>query len=260
MAWIQGGGGDGVRNAMCGRHDLALPFHKAATLRFGVAGDGLRRHFCASGAEAESPSTTDTAERLSRLATALGKDPALAEKLAEELEVQPALKTVLEVGERLSPDQCEAEVTPPTRVQLRNYCLNNAVPFIGFGVLDNGVMLIAGDLIDAKLGAALGISTLAAAAVGNTCSNVCGLWASGLIETFEKSLGIPPHGLTAAQQELLQVRIAKNTAMIVGIVIGCTIGMFPLAYPEDWRLWESRTASSAASWLQELDGMPEDGD
>jgi hypothetical protein len=41
----------------------------------------------------------------------------------------------------------------------------SAIPFVGFGFLDNLIMIVAGDYIDAKLGAAFAISTMASAGV-----------------------------------------------------------------------------------------------
>jgi hypothetical protein len=50
----------------------------------------------------------------------------------------------------------------------------NALPFVGFGILDNMIMILAGEYIDQSLGAMLSISTMAAAALGNIISDVAG--------------------------------------------------------------------------------------
>ena len=47
---------------------------------------------------------------------------------------------------------------------------NNAIPFVGFGIIDNAVMIMAGDYIDCTIGVALGISTMAAAGLGKSVS------------------------------------------------------------------------------------------
>mmetsp|Transcript_77236 Transcript_77236/g.139360 ORF Transcript_77236/g.139360 Transcript_77236/m.139360 type:complete len:121 (+) Transcript_77236:149-511(+) len=101
-------------------------------------------------------------------------------------------------------------------------------------------MILAGDYIDAKLGLAFGITTMAAAGLGNTLSDVVGLWISGFIEAISAACGLRPHGITLKQMDLLNIRILKNTSMIVGIVLGCMLGMFPLIYPQEWRIWPSR--------------------
>lgn len=51
----------------------------------------------------------------------------------------------------------------------------NGVPFIGFGFLDNFFMIIAGDYIESSIGVYMAISTMAAAALGNTISDIFGL-------------------------------------------------------------------------------------
>lgn len=51
----------------------------------------------------------------------------------------------------------------------------NTIPFIGFGILDNGIMIVAGEYIDSTLGVMLGISTMAAAGFGNIISDIAGV-------------------------------------------------------------------------------------
>ncbi len=53
--------------------------------------------------------------------------------------------------------------TRPSSRDLLLVALNNCIPFIGFGFIDNALMIVAGDYIDVKFGVILGISTLAAA-------------------------------------------------------------------------------------------------
>lgn len=55
----------------------------------------------------------------------------------------------------------------------------NGVPFIGFGFLDNFFMIIAGDYIESTIGVYMAISTMAAAALGNTISDIFGLGTFG---------------------------------------------------------------------------------
>lgn len=57
-------------------------------------------------------------------------------------------------------------VTEPTRKQLLRHCFNASIPLIAFGMMDNVVMIIMGDVIDYRLGTVLGIHTLTAAGFG----------------------------------------------------------------------------------------------
>ena len=53
-----------------------------------------------------------------------------------------------------------SELVPvkPSSRECRICFVHNAVPFIGFGFLDNVVMIVAGDYIDSTLGVAFNIS------------------------------------------------------------------------------------------------------
>jgi len=53
--------------------------------------------------------------------------------------------------------------------------IQQGLPFVGFGFLDNFIMIVAGESIETFLGASLVISTMAAAALGNTLSDVFGI-------------------------------------------------------------------------------------
>ena len=54
----------------------------------------------------------------------------------------------------------------------------------------------AGEYIDMTVGVALGISTMAAAALGNTISDVAGVGLGGIIESVATRLGLPPISLS----------------------------------------------------------------
>ena len=105
-----------------------------------------------------------------------------------------------------------------------------AVPMVGFGFLDNVIMITAGDQasppcsvgwclrcavvltdgerwsgqIEASLGVTLGVTTLCAAGFGNMMSDLAGLGLGGYIEASADKLGAacppekPPHPATGA--------------------------------------------------------------
>ncbi|XP_025065685.1 transmembrane protein 65 isoform X2 [Alligator sinensis] len=70
------------------------------------------------------------------------------------------------------------EVAPPSTGQLKHVFFHNALPFVGFGFLDNAIMIAAGTQIELSIGVVLGISTMAAAALGNLVSDLAGLGAN----------------------------------------------------------------------------------
>jgi tRNA-specific adenosine deaminase 1 len=122
------------------------------------------------------------------------------------------------------------DVPEPTYEQLRLVALNNAIPFVGFGIMDNSILIIAGDAIDTSLGVVLGISTMCAAAIGNIVSDVAGIMLGTVVEDMAAQLNMPTANLTAAQRQLRSVRFANQLGCGVGLVIGCIIGMFPLLW------------------------------
>ena len=54
----------------------------------------------------------------------------------------------------------------PSTAALRTLFVASAVPMIGFGAMDNFVMIQAGQYIDSTLGVQLGLATMTAAAAG----------------------------------------------------------------------------------------------
>ena len=124
------------------------------------------------------------------------------------------------------------EGTAPTPLQLRQYALLQFLPFVVFGVLDNGIMVIAGNHIDDMFGVMLGLSTMASAGLGNLISDVVGVRAAGSVEDGAERM-LPDPRLTEAQAQNPKVRFVSNYAKIVGISLGCLIGLTPLLFMED---------------------------
>jgi hypothetical protein len=119
-------------------------------------------------------------------------------------------------------------VPAPTSRELWQLAAFSAVPFVGFGFADNLIMILAGDAIDATLGVALGLTTMAAAGFGNLISDVAGLGLGNAIESGAKATGFTAPNLSAAQRELPRTRAVKGAAGALGISVGCLLGMFPL--------------------------------
>jgi hypothetical protein len=122
------------------------------------------------------------------------------------------------------------------------------VPYIGFGLVDNSMMVISGEVravacgracrvpllpsaagpaqaIDNTLGVMLGTSALAAAALGNSFSNGLGMVLHGTIERFAGALGLPDPRLTVHQRASATVKNVRMAAGIFGVLCGCLLGM-----------------------------------
>ncbi|XP_070491630.1 transmembrane protein 65 isoform X3 [Chironomus tepperi] len=128
------------------------------------------------------------------------------------------------------PNECVAATPKPKANDLLKLCLINSLPFVGFGFLDNFTMIIAGDYIEYSVGTIMTISTMAAAALGNTISDVLGIGSAVYVERIVEVIGIKPPDLTPVQLEMKSARRASNFGRVFGIVVGCLLGMIPLMF------------------------------
>ncbi|KAM9574044.1 transmembrane protein 65 isoform 2-T2 [Guaruba guarouba] len=122
------------------------------------------------------------------------------------------------------------EIAPPSPGQLKHVFFHNAVPFVGFGFLDNAIMIAAGTQIELSIGVILGISTMAAAALGNLVSDLAGLGLAGYVEALASRLGLSIPDLTPKQADMWQTRLSAHLGKAIGVTIGCILGMFPLLF------------------------------
>ncbi|XP_031667930.1 transmembrane protein 65 [Oncorhynchus kisutch] len=124
-------------------------------------------------------------------------------------------------------------IAPPTSAQLRYVLLHNAIPFVGFGFLDNAIMIVAGTQIELSIGVILGISTMAAAALGNLVSDLAGLGLAGYVEALACRCGLVGPDLNPKQADMWQTRVSTHSGKAIGVAIGCILGMFPLLFFKD---------------------------
>ncbi|XP_014476286.1 PREDICTED: uncharacterized protein LOC106745305 isoform X3 [Dinoponera quadriceps] len=126
------------------------------------------------------------------------------------------------------PDDWLSRKYEPSTKELVLVAIANAIPFVGFGFLDNFIMIIAGDQIEVMLNAKFPISTMAAAALGNTVSDVIGIGSVHYVEMFAQKVGFEAPKLTLTQLNLPRTRVAANVGRVIGVTIGCLIGMTPI--------------------------------
>ncbi|CAB1097596.1 unnamed protein product [Ectocarpus sp. CCAP 1310/34] len=188
------------------------------------------------GAQRNAPAAAldqDGGALLRRVARYIEEDPGAADKLGKAMDEGS--------GRRLKDalDGMEYAVREPSLRQLRRVAFISAVPFVGFGIMDNAIMIVAGEYIDMTVGIAMGISTMAAAALGNTISDVAGVGLGGVIENLATRLGLPPSKLSRAQMLLQATRTAGLVGSAIGVLVGCLIGMFPLLFMPDPEVMEA---------------------
>jgi len=108
--------------------------------------------------------------------------------------------------------------------------VTKGLPFVAFGFFDNIIMITAGEQIDLMFGAKLGLSSMAAAGLGNTVADVVGINISHSIENrFKKVDGFAPK-LTKAQWTMPQTKRAKWLGCAIGMASGCLLGLTPLLF------------------------------
>ena len=117
------------------------------------------------------------------------------------------------------------QVATPSKLQLRRHAVVMAVPMVGFGFMDNLVMIQAGDMIDNSIGVAFGLATLTSAAYGQIVSDVTGTLTGGAVDALASRLGLARAELTSAQMQLRSVKVSGTIGAAVGVAIGCFLGM-----------------------------------
>eukprot|EP00392_Amoebophrya_sp_AT5.2_P016117 g16360.t1 len=158
-------------------------------------------------------------------------------RLKQEIQLEAASATPAEGG---------GVVQPPSAETLKTLFISSAVPMIGFGFMDNMVMIQAGDLIDNTIGVKFGLATLTAAACGQVFSDVSGVCFGGVVDAMCAKLGLPTADLSTAQRQLPIVKRTATGGSVVGVVVGCCLGMLSL-------LFMDLEAAERAKKQQELD-------
>jgi hypothetical protein len=100
--------------------------------------------------------------------------------------------------------------------------LSVMVGMIVFGIMDNGIMVLAGSAIDDYI-KSFGYSTMLAAGIGNTFSDAVGVLSGSIVARMVwKSFG-----------KVTEEDVGDGVFLFgetLGIVVGCIIGLIPLAF------------------------------
>lgn len=80
-------------------------------------------------------------------------------------------------------------------------------------------MIIAGDYIESSIGVYMCLSTMAAAALGNTISDIFGLGLAHYVEQFCTFIGIEAPDLTPTQQNMSVTQRAGSIVSYLSISI-----------------------------------------
>lgn len=97
-------------------------------------------------------------------------------------------------------------------------------------LIDLRYFCFQGDYIDVYLGSYFILSTMAAAALGNTFSDVLGIGTAFYVERLANKIGYSPPKLSPIQMDMPASRNFANLGRVLGVTIGCLLGMFPLLF------------------------------
>jgi len=139
-------------------------------------------------------------------------------------------QTLAPESQPISPTDAADTVNTVSTKELIYVGFYYSLPFIGFGFLDNFIMICAGDYIELTIGAGIGISTMAAAGLGNAVSDVAGVGSAWYVESLVRRLGIPVPELSPAQFASRPTSWAMNIGRASGVALGCILGMIPLLW------------------------------
>ena len=148
-----------------------------------------------------------------------------------------------EIQAKLNNSDPNKSVLKPNWNQLMVVSSQCGLPFIGFGFIDNFLMILFGDIIESSIGMVIPISTMAAAGLGNAISDVVGIGVAHHIESFSLKLVKQPE-LTSEQWELPLVSWVMAISKSICIFIGCIIGMSPLLFMKNKNDTDSEKTTS----------------
>lgn len=167
--------------------------------------------------------------RIPRTITPYGRHPRSPQACASRAKSSSTVPSPAQL-EPLVLESTSNGVERPTNQQLRRVFVRAAVPMIGFGFMDQTIMLHAGNVIDCTIGVTFGLSTLTAAAIGQVCSDASGVLFGGTLESLFLSLGLPKAGLSALQRSLPLVRRVQLAGSLIGVITGCCLGLVNLVF------------------------------
>ena len=165
----------------------------------------------------------------------MGVDKSTIELVAHTMADEGA-EALIESAEKIM-----GKAAPP---KVRDWLVRFVSRFIGafvFGFIDNFIMVIAGSQIDAQFGGVAGAmvgsgnAAMMAAGLGNTVSDAIGELASNTIEGAMDKIGLDAKAVTDEQVAAgpVWMRFLDKQASVIGIVVGCLVGIFPLFLEEE---------------------------
>jgi hypothetical protein len=118
----------------------------------------------------------------------------------------------------------------PPRKLLWYHLLISGIPMIGFGFIDNTIMLRAGDLIDNTVGNSFKLHPLTAAGIGQAISDTGGILFGSSIAVLARRLGLKAANFSESHKDMRVVRRFGIAGSAIGVFLGCSLGMANLLF------------------------------
>ncbi|VEV54821.1 GAF domain-related protein, putative [Plasmodium vinckei vinckei] len=112
--------------------------------------------------------------------------------------------------------------------KILNIIFCSSIPMIGFGFMDQFIMIRLGDMFDASIGVTLGISTLCAASFGQLCSDTFGVFFGSAINYLLQRYKIIQIEKFDIKNKIYQY--CTLIGSVLGILLGCSLGMLQLLF------------------------------
>ena len=89
-----------------------------------------------------------------------------------------------------------------------------------FGFIDNFIMVLAGEYIDAEIASALQISTMGAAAIGNAWSDMIAELGKGPLDKLAETMGVDPDTIELTRPQKVALFLAGPIWIFIGAIVG----------------------------------------
>ncbi|CRG98736.1 GAF domain-related protein, putative [Plasmodium relictum] len=109
-----------------------------------------------------------------------------------------------------------------------NIIFCSSIPMIGFGFMDQFIMIRLGDIFDASIGVSFGISTLCAASFGQLCSDTFGIFFGYVLNYLLQTYKVIEPAKYDIKNKVYQY--CTLIGSVLGILLGCSIGMLQLIF------------------------------
>ncbi|KJP85498.1 hypothetical protein AK88_04849 [Plasmodium fragile] len=109
-----------------------------------------------------------------------------------------------------------------------NIIFCSSIPMIGFGFMDQFIMIRLGDIFDASIGVSFGISTLCAASFGQLCSDTFGIFFGYVLNYLLQTYKVIQPAKFDIKNKVYQY--CTLVGSVLGILLGCALGMLQLIF------------------------------